>query len=70
MASSPFFEPRADVIGMADGWHDPERCAAERGTQFSHQFLEGVFLAAIGSTLIAVEARTMPGRVTVMPISA
>jgi hypothetical protein len=55
-------ELRADIIGMAHGRHDPERRAAERGTQLNHQFLEGVFLGAVGSALVAVETRGMPGR--------
>src|SRR5215471_7149346 len=64
MASSALLEPVADIIGMADGRHDPERRAAERGTELSHQFLEGIFLGAVGSTQVAVETRTMPGRMT------
>ena len=53
-------ELRADIIGMVHGRHDPERRAAERGTQLNHQFLEGVFLGAVGSALVAVETRGMP----------
>ena len=56
-------EPVADVIGMANRRHDPERCATECGAELSHQFLEGVFLGAMRSALVAVEARAMPGRV-------
>ena len=30
------FQPRADVIGVANGRHDPERSAAKRGGKLSH----------------------------------
>jgi hypothetical protein len=47
---------------MAHGRHDPERRAAERGTQLGDQFFEGIFLRTVGSALVAVETRAMPGR--------
>src|SRR5712664_712422 len=64
MASLPLVKPGADIVRMAHGRYDSKRRAAERGTQFSHQFLEGVFLGAVGSALVAVETRGMPGRMT------
>jgi hypothetical protein len=58
------FEPSANVIGVTHGRHNPKRGAAERGAQLRYQFFEGVFLGAVGSTLVAVEARGMPRRMT------
>jgi hypothetical protein len=45
MASSPLFQPRADIVGMANSRHDPERSAAERSGKLSHQLL--IFLGAV-----------------------
>ena len=49
---------------MAHGRHDAERRAAEGGAHLGDQFLEGIFLGAVGAAVVAVEARRMPGRMT------
>jgi hypothetical protein len=55
---------------MADSWDDTELGAKKCRTELRNQFLTSVCLAAITSREIAVEARGMTRKMTVMPMSA
>jgi hypothetical protein len=59
MASSPLLDPRADIIGVAHGRHDAEQRTGKRSAEFGDQLLEGIFLGAVRSAEIAIEARLM-----------
>jgi hypothetical protein len=43
MASLPFLEPRADIVGVTHGRLDAERRAGKRGAQFGKLILTVVF---------------------------
>jgi hypothetical protein len=50
-------QPIADVIGMADGRHDPKAGAQEGAAKFGHQFLAGISLVAKAPGEVTREAR-------------
>jgi GntR family transcriptional regulator len=49
-------QPRTDVVGVPHGGRDAERRARERRAQLRDQFLESVFLGAVRTGQIAIEA--------------
>jgi hypothetical protein len=55
---------------VADGRHDAERGAQERGAEFGDEFLTGVTLGAEAVGEVTRQPLLMAGGVTVMPISA
>ena len=36
MVSSPLFDPGAHIVGVANGWHNTERCADEGSGHFGN----------------------------------
>lgn len=55
---------------MSDGRRDAQFGAQEGGAKLRDEFLPRISLAAMAAREIPVEARDMPGPVTLMPTSA
>src|SRR3546814_8586992 len=56
-------QPRAEIIGVADGRGDAERGAEEGRTHFGDQFFAGIILAAETVGQAAAQALRVAGRV-------
>src|SRR3546814_11971321 len=56
-------QPRAEIIGVADGRGDAERGAEEGRTHFGDQFFAGIILAAETVGQVAAQALRVAGRV-------
>src|SRR3546814_10385754 len=55
-------QPRAEIIGVADGRGDAERGAEEGRTHFGDQFFAGIILAAETVGQVAAQALRVAGR--------
>jgi hypothetical protein len=63
-------QPRADVVGMADGGRDAECRTQEGRSHLGDQLFACIILAAERIAQVAVEPPGMAGGVRFMPISA